>query len=332
MTVVDQSAPARQPVAPEAQSAVFGASGSEHWLREHLRAVVALAGTLRPSVLAGAIGRSLLDLPLAVNQTVLGHWQDQVADLARYLGTTPLPLRLLVNSGAKQPKVPTSTAQDIVPLHIEEDRVSFRGTGGVLRDLAGDYAPQDMIAVINGPQTLLRPLSEVLVRLAQPQAEVAIASYDDGTPGGIMLLRPSALGLIPEAGFVDLKEQALPQIAAHHRVAVVRWAVPAGLPIRTLGDYIQALRRRHQTPEAASERPAAFFEQWRTTFSIVEAGATVHPTANIHDSVVLAGGRVERDAVVAKCVVVPGGVVPAGMLTTDRVVQRPGARHAEVRV
>jgi hypothetical protein len=297
-------------------------------LREHLRAVVALAGTLRPSVLAGSIGRSLLDLPLAADQSVLGHWQEQVADLGRCLGITPLPLRLLVNPGAMQPKVSPSTAEGVVPLRIEEDRGPFRGTGGVLRDLANDYAPLDVIAVINGPQVLLRPLSEVLVRLAQPQAEVAIASYDDGTPGGIMLLRPSALELIPEAGFVDLKEQALPYIAGHHRVAVVRWGIPAGLPIRTLGDYIQALHRRQQVPAAAPERPDAFSEQWRTTFSIVEAGATVHPTANIHDSVVLAGGRVERDAVVAKCVVVPGGVVPAGTLATDRVVQgRSGARR-----
>jgi NDP-sugar pyrophosphorylase family protein len=141
---------------------------------------------------------------------------------------------------------------------------------------------------------------------------VAILTQGDDAPCGLMLIRCGILRQIQSVGFVDLREQALPHIARSHRVHIVPTAGQALLPTRTREDYIRALRL-HAAQErgldlAAFDHP--FAESWQTSFAIVEPGAVVHPSARIHDSVVLAGARVGREALVAYSVVGPGGVVP----------------------
>ena len=51
-----------------------------------LRAVVLLAGAVRPSELGRGAGRSLLDLPIENGRSVLGLWQQRVEGLAQALG------------------------------------------------------------------------------------------------------------------------------------------------------------------------------------------------------------------------------------------------------
>src|SRR5690606_20299334 len=97
------------------------------------------------------------------------------------------------------------------------DPVEYRGIGGVLRDLAGDYHRDDYILVANAAQLLLSPLSELATLLAESDADgpadVSLISHRDGTPSGLMLIRCGSLWCIPQVGYVDMKEQALPMIA-----------------------------------------------------------------------------------------------------------------------
>jgi mannose-1-phosphate guanylyltransferase len=129
--------------------------------------------------------------------------------------------------------------------------------------------------------------------------------------------------VIPSIGYVDLKEQALPLIARKHRVQVIPRARPLALPLRTRADYIRALRWYHRSPRVEPTTDP-FEEDWRPVFALCEQGADVDPSARLHDSVVLAGGRVERGAMVVRSVVCAGGVVERNQTVVDRVVTAAG--------
>jgi len=108
-------------------------------------------------------------------------------------------------------------------------------------------------------------------------------------------------------------------LAARHRVLVVARGRPTGLPVRTLSDYVDALRAVHGVD--ASESPE-WVDEGEPVFSLVEPGAQVHPRATVHNSVVLAGARVDEGAVVVGSVVCPGAVVRRGAVVCDELVGR----------
>jgi len=271
--------------------------------------VLVLAGQVRPTPLSTAINPSLLDLPTPAKKSILDLWQQEVIDLAAHLGGCGLPMRVLVDQSTPLPQQPESAA---LPVSIERDPSPLRGTGGLLHDLARQSDPDSHMLVVHGPQLLTRPLAELADLLGRASADVAILSQTNDSPCGIMLIRCGVLDRVAQIGFVDFREQALPQIAKIHRVEVISLSGTAALPTRTCDGYIRALRlyAAHQRGIPLAEFDNPFAESWQTSFAIVEPGAEVHPTARIHDSVVLAGACVGHDAVVAYSVVGPGGTVP----------------------
>jgi hypothetical protein len=126
------------------------------------------------------------------------------------------------------------------------------------------------------------------------------------------------LRLIPTTGYVDMKEQALPAIAARYEVAVMHRRRPTGMAVRTLPDYIAALRHYHRRRQGKPALSDPLAEDWHPAFGLVEEGATVDPRAHVHDSVVLKGGVVEGGAVVVRSIVCPGGVVRRDRSAVDQ--------------
>ncbi|HYE03611.1 MAG TPA: hypothetical protein VD963_10300 [Phycisphaerales bacterium] len=284
-------------------------------------AVVLLAGSVRESELARQIGRSLLDLPLGAPGTVLDAWAAGVAALAGPEGVPPL--RVLLDRSAPAPRVRDGDGR--VAVTIERDPREFRGTGGLLRDLAEAYGEEQYLLVANGHQVLFQPLVELARALAAPGADVAVLAHEDSTPCGVMLVRAGALRTVRGVGFADLKEQVLPALAGERDVRVVFARGVASAPVRTLDGYLQALRRlRHGAGPGGAEDP--FAEEWFESFSLVEEGAEVESPARVHDSVVLRGGRVGAGAVVVRALVCPGGVVGAGEVVHGRAVTGPARR------
>ena len=284
-----------------------------------LRAVVLLAGSVRANQLRKATGRAALEMPVGNNRSVLDCWREQLVTMAEQLGLKNLPVRVMVDqsSGMK----PGVTQHGPVQLSIELDPSDFRGTGGLLSDLAREYRDDDLILVMHASQLLFEPLSELAGSLAEVRADVGMVCSAEGKPSGLMLMRCGCLREINPVGFVDLNEQALPAIAREHEVRVVRFDQPTTRSLRTLSSYLDTLReyhRRHVGPAVLSNGPRP--EEWEKTFGIVEKGAQVHETAVVHDSVVLAGARVEAHAVLVRSVVCPDMVVPRGRSEVDCVV------------
>jgi len=298
-------------------------------VRHRIRAVILLAGLVRPTELSSRLKRAILSLPIDTDFSILDAWRGQAAMLSRTLRAEKLPVRIIVNRQAVPPTVRPSDGQWNVRLEI--DAGEYRGTGGVLRDAAEEYGDDDYIVVASGNQLVLESLGKMVVSLAKAGGDVSLMSHQDGTPAGLMLLRCGALRSIPKVGFVDMKEQALPRIAARHKVSVVSREQPMGIPVRSRDDYLRALFQYHRGRDDGDGSSSPFVEKWRPTFSIVEAGAQVDSSARIHASVVLQDGRVESGATVVHSVVCAGGVVARGQVATDQVIAADGRSRRSIR-
>ena len=283
-----------------------------------LKALVLLGGHVRPTPLSMSIGRSLLDLPLDENGSVLNHWLTAAQDLAKAVGLEKLPVRVMVDRNSPEPI--SAAVKHFGTFRVERDQSEYRGTGGVLGDIASHYDDDDLILVANAAQILLDPLPQLAEALDLRGGDVGVMSHRDGTPSGIMLLRCKTLRGISPTGFVDMKEQAMPVIAQQHAIEVVHRRRPSGLPIRSAVDYVNAMRVYHMRRAGKPLLNDPLAEDWQPAFGIVEEGAIVDPTARVHDSIVLRGAVVEAGAVLVRSIVCPSGFVRKDRTALDEFV------------
>jgi hypothetical protein len=311
-------AEAMAPVPVEGRRKMAGAG-----ILARLKGVVILGGAVRPSALMEAIGRSLLDLPLrggGEGETLMDRWVAEIGGLAEAAEMEQLHLKVMLDAGSA---APNSRRRDGAAQHhrvhvsVQRDPFEYRGTGGVLHDVAREMADDDYLIVQSGTQLPVEPLKESVALLAAREADVAIMGHKDGTPSGLMLVRCGAVRDISDLGFVDLKEQALPVIAKKHRV-LVEQREAASLTVRTARDYLAALRQDHRRRRGETLTGDVFAEDCHAEFAIVEEGAAVDKSARLLDSVVLAGGRVGAGAVLVRTIVCQGGAVKA----RERVVEQ----------
>lgn len=286
------------------------------------RALVLLSGTVRSTRFHTAIGRSPLGLPITDRSQLLDHWEEHVLALSRRYGRE-VELRVLLDRNAP---MPVRTETQGLTVRLERDALELRGTGGILRDLAAQYDDDDFIFVASGAQLLVRPLYDYFEDLAAPHADVAIAAHNAATSSVLLLIRCGCLRAIADVGFVDLKEQALPIIAASHRVVVREWPDRIGLPIRSESQYIAALRWYHAAAKGVTHSGGRFEEDWECRFNIIEQGAIVAPDSLIHDSVILRGGMVGRGAAVVRSLVCDRASIRRGATVSDALVARNAKR------
>lgn len=306
-----------QPARNEQDPIVQTESGpSARQIMASLKAVVLMAGSVRASKLDASIGRSMMQLPIDSSTTLMDQWRRETEDLAETFNLSSLTVRIMVDGHSTEPPKP----QDgLAAFTVERDPLDFRGTGGVLHDLSAGYEDDDYLLVANGLQVLTHTLTETAGLLAERGGDVSIVAHRDGTPSGLMLVRCGVLRRLPAAGFVDMKEQALPTIAQKHSVRVVGLDQPSALPVRTLSDYMHALRVHHRRYKNAQAAQDPFAEDLQSSYSVIEPGADVSDTARIHDSVVLAGAKVHPDAILVRSLVCPGAVVGRGQRVVDRL-------------
>lgn len=312
-----------EPVVGQPRAAVASPSRSVRpsplRLRERLKALVLLGGAIRSTDLSRGLDRPLVDLPVEPGHSVLDLWQLEASGLAACLGAPAVPTRLLFDATSPLPRK-AAPDRPAGALSVERDRKEFRGTGGVLRDACEGYPPEAVVLVSNANQILVEPLADLACALADAGGDVVILAHEDGAPVGLMLVSVAAALAIRSSGFVDFKEQALPQLAGRFDVRVVRRPTGTAVPIRTLHGYLGGVRAYTRSRAGLPPFEGPFSEDWVRTFGLVEPGASVAPDARVHDSVVLDGARVGPGAVVVRSVICRGGVVDAGEVVADRVV------------
>lgn len=282
-----------------------------------LAAIVLLGGSVRTSDFGRALDRSVIELPIVNGGTILEDWREQAERLCEHLAKQTLPLRVLIDKDTRKPIPPESAGR--VSVLIETDRVELRGTGGLLKDIADELPDDHYVLVGNANSILIEPLSNLYDSLAAPGADISILARQDGTPCGLKLCRAGALKVLRGNGFIDLKEQALPDLARRFDVRVVQAQGTCVLPLRTLDNYIQA-QRVLSGVHGGPVKNGDFSEQWSPCFKIVEEGSEVHPSAMVHDSVVLRGATVGAGAVLVRSVVSAGARVQKSQFVRDEVV------------
>jgi hypothetical protein len=287
------------------QSIIRPALITEKEVIKRIQAVILLGGSLLRSPLSAATGRSFLDLPVVSGRSIFDCWRDDLKSFASSYNIDSLTTRLIIDRRTSEPKLPL--CEGAVNLSVEYDPHEYRGTAGILRDVSIDYDDDDYIVVASAAQILLEPMEKLVCELASKANDISLVAHDDGTPCGLMLIRCGCLREIPAIGYIDLKEQAFPEISKHYRVHVVRHIRASGLPIRTLEDYIEALRAYRRLRAGNIDHRAE--EDGYPLFEIVEDGAVVNPESRLHDSVVLRGGRVEGESVLFRSIVGPKGIV-----------------------
>ncbi len=287
---------------------------------EKLKAMILLGGSVRQNGLPDAIGQSVLDLPIQQDLTVLGHWVNQAGEAAESLGLAELPVRLVIDQKAREPGL--VSLGDRVALSVEHDPFDFRGTAGLLRDLTRDYDGQEWVIVATAGQLLLEPLVELVRELVATDGDVGVIAHADGSPTGLMLVRCDTLESIPDVGFVDMKEQALPNIARTRPVRVIERETASALPLNNRAGYIRAVRLFHLYCAGQNVASDPLSEDWSSTFSLIEDSESVDDPAQVHDSVVLRGGRVASGAVLVRSIVGSDGVVEANQTAVDTIVTK----------
>ncbi len=316
---------------PPASPSHAPAGSADERLHDRLRGLVLLAGSVRGTDLSRALARSVLDLPVCEGLTIISAWARHADMLAAELSLVHLDVRVLIDRSSRPPAVPPGTGR--ARLSVVEDRNELRGTGGLLRDISTGFGESDLLLVAHANQIVLGDFSGAVRTLAETNADVALLIGEDGTDHGVMLVRCGALAGIRADGFIDFKEQALPALAKVHAVRAVAEHDATTLPVRTARKYLDALRRtgaKAIDPEHVDDR---VLEDWSSTFTLIEPGATVHPSALVHDSVVLSGATVGENAVLVRCVVGEGAVVTRSRTICDQVIpaaarQGEGAREA----
>jgi len=288
-----------------------------------LRAVILLAGRVGLNPFADGVARSVLDLPAGGGATILDRWIERLSELAGTLDLASLRLLVAVDQSGPAPAVPRAAAGSRLDVHVVRDAAAYRGPAGVVKDLTREFALADRVLVATANQIQREPLPALFEALARHDESVSIVPYEGSEFAGMFLMRCSRLRDVPDVGFVDLKEQALPSARGRAPLSVVRRPPSSTLPIRTLDEYVKALRLLHGGPSmsaSAEDSGNAFAETWRPVFSIIEPGAHVAPGSVVQDSVVLAGGRIEEGAAVARSVVCGTGVVQRGQSVVESIV------------
>ena len=281
--------------------------------------VVILAGEVRATRFTDSIGCHRIELPVSRHHTLMAEWAELFLQLAREQGPVDVAVQLDLES-----PFPAGVESAGKQICVRRDPSDYRGTAGLLRDLSSGADPEARWLVVTGAQLLAEPLNELLAEMFATGGDVTIYSHRDGTPGGLTLLRPKVLDQISDKGFVDFKEQALGQIARHHEVRVISRERATAWPIRTLGEYIHALRERTLQMTNPNLRTNPFAEQLESAFTIIDPSAEVDPSVKCHDSVVLADAKVEAGATLIRSVVGVGAKVAAGQRLVDRLVAAPG--------
>jgi hypothetical protein len=282
----------------------------------HIAAAILLGGSVRSSEFQDAIGRSPLYLPFSDGRTILSAWCEGVRSLVPRWGT--IPIRILADEAAAKVFVAPAVAD--VTITISRDPIEWRGTGGVLRDISSVYSADQFILVANASQVLMRPLSELVEALSALRADIAVLAHEDGTPSTMMLVRCGCLADLPDVGFVDMKEQAIPQLAEKHATKVVKVPRAIALGVRTAKSYLAALREYH----VGTNGNGGAREAWRSAFSIVEDGSNVGSGARLHDSVVLRGASLGKEVVLVRSVLCGGAHVASRQIVIDKLVLSDG--------
>ena len=291
--------------------------------RTGLRAALVLAGGLKPSPLVEAAGRSVLDLFLTPESSVLDILVRQLSLLPTW-GGGPLSIRVAHNSRVPAPW-PDAQAANV---RFEQDPQPYRGPAGLIADLCASYDEHEHVLVVEAGRVLACDIESMWHDHLANDADVTVGCNEDHSPAGVYITRCSALRHISPIGFVDIKEQWLACASEQGlRVRVHEFSSPGAIPLRTRADFLVAARYLNNQLGSVADRStaslnpdAAGCDQLR----VIGHGAAVGPDVRIDNAVIMPGAVIGHGAFIEQSVVCPGAVVEPKVRVVNAVVSTSG--------
>jgi len=290
-------------------------------------AAILLAGAIERSELARELDMPPLCLPMRHDGTLLASWVERLQPFPRC--TT---VRVVMNSTAEAEQVRATLSRELAVLDhlmIDTDPAPWRGTAGLVHDMATELDDDHFVVVIEAnclPPASLKPLFDSM----QDELDGVVGITAANEPAGVYLMRKRLLDQIRDVGFVDLKEQFIPQ--AYDHGARMR-AVPIAddlLRIRSRRTYLESVRRSETREHEAVESTGGNGRKDRPrgrgrVYGIcrIDASAEIADDAVVYDSIVLDGAVIEPGAVVCRCIVGSHARVPAGSRQSEAIVTEP---------
>ncbi len=289
--------------------------------------VIILAGGLEQTPLQQVMGFPSAGLPISRDRTLLSAWLEVID---RSLGETRAATLLLCGTASDEQWFLGELRRSTNPVSgvaVRRDDRPHRGVCGILADTVGACGLSGWLLVVElntlPPRSLLPLLESAL-----ESTSLVVGASDDERPAGAYLIRGDLLVGVPSRGYVDLKEQFLPQLVAKgHHIASARLA-PTAVRLVDRRNYLRGIRVWQSENGAA---PAADNVAGN---SLVCSGAEIAHDAFILDSVVLPGAVIGPRSVVARSVVGPMIRLPEGSVLVEAVMANPwlGERQADFRV
>lgn len=290
--------------------------------------VLLLAGGPSQPALQRSLGFPVAGLPLESDRTLLVEWLDLID---RCIGDRRSPTLLLCSDSADAEWFSAElrrAGRDSAAVEVRIDARPHRGVCGLIADTATACPLADWLLLIE--LNTLPPLSMTpLIQAAlNPQSAMAVGASRDERPSGAYMLRVDLLKDVPKLGYVDLKEQFLPQLVS--RGCRIESAVLSETSVRLTDrrNYLRAIRvwqSEHMTAESKASASG---------HSLLCEGVALSNGAFVLDSAILPGASIGQGAVVARSVVGPLMQVPDGAVLIDAVLANPrlGSRREEFRM
>lgn len=288
-----------------------------------LAACLMLAGSLRNSPLVEATNLSVLDMPITSDETLLDTWVRSLRGLPQY---AEMEIRVIENDLSPV----LSEAHDHQGrIKIERESQPYRGSAGLVRDMCRHFNSDQSVLVVEASRYGAGSIAGLFERHSQTKADVTVGCNPDRSPAGIYLIRVEALRGIPDAGFVDLKEQWLGNVLDHDmKVEIHELDAPGLLPVRTLKQLLDAARHAWHF---AGQRGGVENDVRGLVRGLVRSddahglrvicrGALIAPGARVIDSIVMGDTIVPSDATVVRCLICPGTRIQSGVQLADSVI------------
>jgi hypothetical protein len=290
-------------------------------------AVIMLAGGLRPGSLRSQLGFPTAGMPLERDRTLMQAWLELITSTPALDDSDML---IACNSEKDRAwfaaEARRFAAIDRCPRVVVDPR-AHRGVAGMLLDLRGEVSNATSLAVVelnSLPPSGLGPLlAESPSAGLTPSMRIGVGP--DARWTGVYRLDAGLLDHVTSRGYVDLKEQFIPQLLARgYRIDAADFT-DTPVQISDRRDYLRAVRIWRSRVGLAAEQSNEV-----SGFSVVCPGVDVRPGAHIADSAVLPGAVVGAGAVVARSIIGPMIHVPEGSIIVDALLADPSAVSAAI--
>jgi len=284
--------------------------------------VVMLAGGLRSGSLRSQLGFPTAGMPLDAECTLLQAWLDLIAKTPQLANSD---LLIACNNArdrdwftAESRRGPSGTR----PPKVVVDPRPHRGVAGMLADLQEEIDGAESYVVIElsslPPATLEGLMADS--DAGQPNASMRVGVGPESRWSGAYRLDAALLQHVTTLGYVDLKEQFVPQLLTKgYRIEAVEFGDTA-VQISDRRNYLRAVRIWRARSGFAAERT-----DFVSGFSVVCPGVELGDGSHVADSAVLPGAVLGEGAVVARSVIGPMIRVPDGAVIVDGILSDPDA-------